>query len=299
MPILPKLSLSLSSSLVDVPPIMLMCYDPATAIAFAEQGCNLLLADIECQQPKLEEVVSACYNAATFAGINNKSNNLSILPHVCNVTDRLHVQKTILEADEIARSTTSMTSSNSVASILVNCAGITRDGRLANVTNEDWDDVLDVNLKGTFLMCQEFCEPTRLRTLLGGEDSTGGNGGSIINIGSVVSNYGNVGQVNYAASKGGVVGLTRSIAKEMALFSWKATSALDITGNDSDTDEVIGSAAVPPAIRVNCIQPGTILTLSTLLPVYRAEVLSISCAPTQDSLLHPWHMPYPKEFFQR
>lgn len=306
MPIFPQLSLSLSSSLVDVPPIMLMCYDPATAIAFAEQGCNLLLADIECQQAKLEEVVSACYNAATSAGINNKSNTYtSILPHVCNVTNRLHVQKTILAADEIARSATAMTSSNSVASILVNCAGITRDGRLANVTNEDWDVVLDVNLKGTFLMCQEFCEPTRLRKLFGGEDNTGENGGSIINIGSVVSNYGNVGQVNYAASKGGVVGLTRSIAKEMALLSWKATSALDIVGNDNDTDGVIGSAAVPPTIRVNCIQPGTIVTLSTLLPFYRAEVLSIPimCADclkfAQDSLLRPWHMPYPKGFFQR
>ena len=122
----------------------------------------------------------------------------------------------ICAADDVARTTS--TFNNSIASILFYCAGITRDGRLASITNNDWDDVLDVNLKGTFLMCQEFCEPTRLGKLLERKGSSRGSGGSIINIGSVVSNYGNIGQVNYAASKGGVVGLTRSIAKEIQCF---------------------------------------------------------------------------------
>lgn len=236
-----------------MPFFTLAAYSPAaTAIAFAEQGCNILLADTDSQQTKLEEVVSACYDAAAAVGSNN-NNNLSIRPHVCNVTNRQHIQTTILAAD-------AMGSNNSAASILVNCAGITRDGRLANITDEDWDKVLDVNLKGTFSMCQEFCVPTRLSKLLGGKGSSRGTGGSIINIGSVISNYGNVGQVNYAASKGGVVGLTRAIAKEMALFSWKATSAMeDIAGHNRDANEELGSSAAPPTIRVNCIQPGMIV----------------------------------------
>ena len=71
--------------------------------------------------------------------------------------------------------------------------------------DEDWDQVIDVNLKGTFLTCQEFLAPER-----------GLVEGSIINIGSVVSQKGNLGQVNYSASKGGVLGLTRSLAKEVA-----------------------------------------------------------------------------------
>lgn len=224
-------------------------------------------------------MVSACYDAAGAAGYNSSNNkSISIVPHVCNVTNRLHVKETIRAADEVAR--TAIISNNSVASILVNCAGITRDGTLANVTNDDWDEVLDVNLKGTFLMCQEFCEPMRLRKLLGEGHSSGkvrwsggsscgfgtGNGGSIINIGSVVSNYGNIGQANYAASKGGVVGLSRSIAKEMALFSWKATSAVDSAtsavdsvGIYDDSDGILDRGAVPPTIRVNCIQPGIVI----------------------------------------
>ena len=230
----------------------------ALAIAFAEQGCNLLLTDIDSQQTKLEEVVSACYDAATAAGT---SSNISIFPHVCNVTNRLHAQRTICAADDVARTTT--TFGNSIASILVNCAGITRDGRLASITNNDWDDVLDVNLKGTFLMCQEFCEPTRLGKLLERKGSSSGSGGSIINIGSVVSNYGNIGQVNYAASKGGVVGLTRSIAKEMALFSWKTNSSKEVVGKNDENDEARGRVAVSPTVRVNCIQPGMIVTLPT------------------------------------
>jgi NAD(P)-dependent dehydrogenase (short-subunit alcohol dehydrogenase family) len=251
---------------------------PATAIAFAEQGCNLILADTDSQQTKLEEVVSACYDAATAAGTNSNinDNNISIFPHVCNVTNRIHAQRTICAADEVARTATKF--SNSVASILVNCAGITRDGRLANLSNNDWDEVLDVNLKGTFLMCQEFCEPTRLGKLLErkGSSSGSGSGGSIINIGSVVSNYGNAGQVNYAASKGGVVGLTRSIAKEMALLSWKANSSRKIMGNYDKNDGALGRVAVSPTVRVNCIQPGMIVTLPTLQCLF-IEPKSQSC----------------------
>ena len=87
-------------------------------------------------------------------------------------------------------------------SILVNCAGITRDNFVEQQTLEDWNEVLDVNLRGTFVTCQAFCQLK--------------NRGAIVNLGSVVSELGNLGQVNYAASKGGVLGLTRALAKEVA-----------------------------------------------------------------------------------
>ena len=91
---------------------------------------------------------------------------------------------------------------------------------------DSFDDVIGVNLRGTWLACKYFCTDDRLRLLReevqkqsDGGDDTGRStdcGASIINIGSVVSRTGNVGQSNYGASKGGVVGLTRSLAKEMA-----------------------------------------------------------------------------------
>ena len=236
-------------------------------------SCNLLLADRQEQIEQLEEVTSECYRAAST---NNNYNNILISQSLCDVTNKSQVQQAIAHADEVATNATTSSSSKNippVASILVNCAGITRDNKLSNISNNDWDDVLDVNLKGTFLMCQSFCEPDRLNTLLLGDNiidknspqKKEGTGGSIINIGSIVSSYGNVGQCNYAASKGGVVGLTRSLAKEMALFSWKATSAVDtIVGGSSSSNDVgeqqDDAASLAPTVRVNCIQPGFIHT---------------------------------------
>jgi len=89
--------------------------------------------------------------------------------------------------------------------ILVNNAGITRDALIQKMTEEMWDLVVDVNLKGLFNITQ----------LLGPHMMEKGKG-SIINIASVVGEYGNVGQTNYAATKAGVIGLTKTWAKEFA-----------------------------------------------------------------------------------
>ncbi|KAL7426336.1 hypothetical protein ACHAXM_001141 [Skeletonema potamos] len=191
---------------------------------------------------------------------------ISIESSVCDVRDKKQVEQAIQQADILASSSAAAAAypSFSVASILVNCAGITRDGRVTNLSNDDWDDVLDINLKGTFLMCKNFCEPSRAATLLKDSGTTNNNiaqhtgGGSIINIGSIVSEYGNMGQVNYAASKGGVVGLTRSLAKEMALFSHKVAKIIPDDSIHRDKQGV--AKKIPPAIRVNCIQPGFIHT---------------------------------------
>lgn len=89
--------------------------------------------------------------------------------------------------------------------ILVNNAGITRDGLSMRLSEEDWDLVLDTNLKGTFHCIQAF-ERAMIKQ----------RSGRIVNIGSVAGLMGNAGQANYAASKAGVLGLTKTIARELA-----------------------------------------------------------------------------------
>jgi len=89
--------------------------------------------------------------------------------------------------------------------ILVNNAGITRDGLLMRMSEADWDAVLDINLKGAFLFTKAFA-----RTLLKQRS------GRIVNIASVIGLMGNAGQCNYGASKAGVIGLTKSAAREFA-----------------------------------------------------------------------------------
>jgi 3-oxoacyl-[acyl-carrier protein] reductase len=89
--------------------------------------------------------------------------------------------------------------------ILINNAGITRDGLLMRMSDDDWRKVIDVNLSGVFNCCREASKYFIKQRF-----------GRIVNISSVVGLMGNAGQVNYSASKAGVVGLTKSVAKELA-----------------------------------------------------------------------------------
>lgn len=89
--------------------------------------------------------------------------------------------------------------------VLINNAGITRDNLLMRMSSEDWDAVMDTNLKGAFLCSKAIC-----RTMMSQRR------GKIINIGSIVGLSGNAGQANYSSSKAGLVGLTKSLAKELS-----------------------------------------------------------------------------------
>lgn len=108
--------------------------------------------------------------------------------------------------------------------VLVNNAGITRDGLLMKMSEEDWDLVVDVNLKSIYNTCRALTRPMMKA-----------RSGAIINISSVIGLMGNAGQVNYAASKSGMIGFTKSLAKELASRN----------------------------IRANCVAPGYIETQMT------------------------------------
>ena len=118
--------------------------------------------------------------------------------------------------------------------ILVNNAGITRDALTRKMTDDQWDLVIDVNLKGVFNLTRYV-----------GPSMQANGGGSIINISSVVGEYGNIGQANYAATKAGVIGLTKTWAKEFAMKG----------GN----------------VRVNAISPG--YTMTDILKTVPQELL--------------------------
>ncbi|MBI4533475.1 MAG: 3-oxoacyl-ACP reductase FabG [Candidatus Melainabacteria bacterium] len=115
----------------------------------------------------------------------------------CDVTDSVSV----------AKATEAVTDDLGIPSILVNNAGIIRDNWLEKISEADWDAVLDTNLKGAFLMCKAVVPKMRAA-----------GGGKIVNVASRAW-LGSTGQVNYSASKGGVVSLTRSLALELARFS--------------------------------------------------------------------------------
>lgn len=89
--------------------------------------------------------------------------------------------------------------------VLVNSAGVIRDGLFATMSIDDWTTVIETNLSGTFNYCHAVTQPMMSRRQ-----------GSIVNISSVASEFGSRGQVNYAASKGGIDGLTRCLAKELS-----------------------------------------------------------------------------------
>lgn len=116
-------------------------------------------------------------------------------------TQRVDISK-VAEADSFVANTVNELGG---LDVLVNNAGITRDNLTVRMSEEDWDAVINTNLKGTFLMSKAALKVMFKK-----------RSGNIVNISSVVGQSGNAGQVNYAATKSGVIGMTKSLAKEFA-----------------------------------------------------------------------------------
>ena len=154
----------------------------------AEQGAKVAVVDLKAEW--CEETVGLVKAAGSEAiGLG------------CNVAESADVDATVKAV--IAKFGT--------VDIMVNNAGITKDGLLMRMSDDDWDAVLNVNLKGTFLFTRAVARPMMKNKAADGTQA----GGSIINIASVVGIMGNAGQANYTASKGGVIALTKTTAKEL------------------------------------------------------------------------------------
>jgi 3-oxoacyl-[acyl-carrier protein] reductase len=115
------------------------------------------------------------------------------------------IAASVSDADDVKRVVEEVEAKHQKIHILVNNAGITRDGLLLRMEDDAWQEVIDTNLKGTFLFCRAV-----------GAVMMRGRYGRIINISSVSGIVGNAGQANYAASKAGVIGLSKTAARELA-----------------------------------------------------------------------------------
>ncbi|MBS1724594.1 MAG: 3-oxoacyl-[acyl-carrier-protein] reductase [Armatimonadetes bacterium] len=132
--------------------------------------------------------------ATTQSNADKTAGEIGGKGYACNIGDSAQVDATF----------TTIESDLGTPSILVNNAGVTRDTLMMRMSEEDWDTVLDVNLKGAFL-----CSKAVMRGMMKAR------WGRIVNVTSIVGIGGAAGQANYAASKAGLIGLTKSIAKEL------------------------------------------------------------------------------------
>ncbi|MBN2225880.1 MAG: 3-oxoacyl-[acyl-carrier-protein] reductase [candidate division Zixibacteria bacterium] len=154
----------------------------AIAERLAADGAKIVISDIMA-------------DAAETTAEELRSRGVEVIAVAANVASR----------DDAIRLVETAVAKFSRLDIVVNNAGITRDGLMVRMSEQDWDSVINVNLKGAFLVTQAAAKLMMKQ-----------RSGRIVNISSVVGRMGNAGQTNYAASKAGLIGLTRAAAKELA-----------------------------------------------------------------------------------
>lgn len=176
--------------------------------------------------------------AVVYAGNAERANKVCAACEALGVRARAY-QCDVADFDAVKQTVAAVKAELGSVDLLVNSAGITRDGLVAAMCEADFDAVIDTNLKGTFNMIRH-CARLFLRT----------GRGRIVNISSVAGVAGNAGQANYSASKAGVIGLTKSVARELAPKGITCNAvapgfvATDMTAALPLTDEQI-RAAVP------------------------------------------------------
>ncbi|HSX03717.1 MAG TPA: 3-oxoacyl-ACP reductase FabG [Rhabdochlamydiaceae bacterium] len=156
------------------------------ALSFAKQGASVAIFGTSPERS--QEVLEQLNQNKIFPEQDFRA-------YVVNVSDKAAIEESIGQLLAVWGN----------VDILVNNAGITRDGLLMKMSEEDWDQVIDVNLKSVYNTCQ-----TLIRSMIKAKT------GKIVNISSVVGITGNAGQANYAASKSGIFGFTKALAQEVA-----------------------------------------------------------------------------------
>lgn len=177
----------------------------AIALALAKEGYNVVI-NYNGSKEKAEQVKKECEDFG-----------VSAITVKANVADFAESENLIKEAISIFGS----------IDVLVNNSGITKDTLLLRMKEEDFDSVIDVNLKGTFNTIKHAARQMMKQ-----------RSGSIINMSSVVGISGNAGQANYAASKAGVIGLTKSVARELASRGIRANAVAPGFIETDMTDEL-------------------------------------------------------------
>jgi 3-oxoacyl-[acyl-carrier protein] reductase len=163
----------------------------ATALLFAREGADVAILDLN--------EAAAQDTSAAVRSLGRRS---------------LALAGDVSRADQVTRAVAQAWAAFQRIDILVNNAGVTRDVTIRNMSEADWDLVIDVHLKGTFLCTQAVA--SRMR-----EDM---QGGAIVNISSISAKIGNFGQANYASAKAGIVALTKVTAREYARYGVRANA---------------------------------------------------------------------------
>jgi len=173
----------------------------AVAVALSRAGAEVALLDRNAESAR--DAATWINTNLEAAGAGGRARHFGV-----DVASMRDVERAVGEAVEEFRG-------GSELRVAVNCAGITVDRFMGKMTEEEWSKVIAVNLSGTFFVTKAVSDAI-VRAQNGAPPARMGTGGSIVNVSSIIAKIGNLGQANYAASKGGVVSFTKTAAKELA-----------------------------------------------------------------------------------